>query len=453
MPREARVDWFIRHRDCLKHRSFLIGIFTETEYEFIEPLDIGRINETITVNKELINKQLKRTSDLAYKEIISDYTYILGLDNVSDTEYHFVVIGRLGAPVFSIYEELEITSDDIENYTGKSPMVTTYGRYIWNYLILSVPFNDKIEFVNGEYNIGKIEKQIANLILAGKISNVEHDLYMNYIFFIGTFTEISSPTLTERSLTTDPRIPQRKEELLKKHAHELDNPIVCAKIEDELISMDKEYLKDDPSYGFYGYSGKKFNVHRKKQLITVGLTEAFSKDKGEYAFIEESLSDGWRKESLPAICDEIRRGSYNRGKETAQGGELSKYLLRLFQNTKITEQNCGTSRGLTFQLTPDIAHKFYGRTIVGKGKLVTLNESNVSLYLNKIITLRSLMYCQTKHGYCYTCAGEMYKSLGTEAIGVLALEIGSTFLLLSMKSMHGTKMESIDLKDITEFFV
>ena len=87
MKREPRVDWFIRNKDNLKHRSFLIGIFTETEYDFVEPLDIGGMNEIISVEKDSINKQLKRSNDLQSRELISDYVFILGLNNTTETHY------------------------------------------------------------------------------------------------------------------------------------------------------------------------------------------------------------------------------------------------------------------------------------------------------------------------------------------------------------------------------
>lgn len=386
-------------------------------------------------------------------DLFTDKEYVFGVDYSDIDDPKYIVLSKYGEPAFGIYERLNLHKDDIENFTNTTSIVTTYGRYLANYFSLANPFGSVIPFIDGEISIPKMESIIAEKIRNGELTTEQGGKYLDNTFFIGSFGEMAIPGLTKKALTTSPEVKKRKKELLEKYKDKLDDPIILTQIEDELIRLDKEWLKGDPSIGFYGDTGKKFNVHRKKQYLIGGVVEDFTKEKGKYEFVENSLSDGWSIDSFVTICNEIRKGSYSRGLETAQGGTLTKNILRLMQNLSITNDDCGTKEYLEITLTKDLSKKFLGRYISDNGKLVVLSDSNINQYIDKKVKLRSLMYCHQKDGFCHKCAGEFFRNLGQDVIGVLALELTSTFTLMSLKKMHGVKISTKEINSLKEFVI
>lgn len=348
---------------------------------------------------------------------------------------------------------ISLSKGDIVNYTGDSPIETSVGRYLLNLYMLATPFGDIIEYVNDLWSIGKVEKQIAVGILNKQITGKQRRMYIDLGTMLGHSPELFVPTSSERSITTDPNIKKRKAELLEQYKDQLDDPLIIAKIEAELIEMDKEWLKDDPAMNYHKSvnEGKSFGVHRKKLLLTVGGIERFSDKAAEYDYVPNSLAEGLDKRSFVAVANEIRKGSHNRGTETAKGGAWTKFILRIFQDLKVVEDDCGTKHGVTRVLRHYHRGSFSGRHIIDKtGKYVTtISDDNFDKYLDKEVILRSPQYCKSDAGLCYKCCGEVIESLQLEALGVLAIEISSKFMLTSMKAMHGSslKVKKIDFKD------
>lgn len=450
----TKVSWLTsaKRRPLLLYRKNLIRLFTQTEHlkedrgiiiKNGKP-EIGKVYDThITIERCDPEKEYA---------IYDDGEYLYGMETGTDGLVA-ICLQSSNAAAYDIYEQFQITPDDIENYSGQGEF-TTYGRYIVNYFALASVFGNAIPYHNDIMNIGKIELVIGRKALINEVTAEQLTKYLDHMFFIGSFAELSVPVFSKKALTTDPNIAKRKAELLAEHSHELDDPVVGAKIEDELIQMDKDWLKGDPAMGFYASASKKFNVHRKRQFLAVGLVDEFSKEKGKYTFLPGALADGWEKDAFPDICNDIRKASYNRGIETALGGVQTKYLLRVFQSTVISSEDCGTKRGLLTPLTPDNIASFYGfNVILPNGKLETLTTKNASKFINTTVRLRSVMYCEEKNGFCFTCAGDFYRNLDIKALGALALEVGSAFLLLSMKAMHGTKLSSFEVDDLDQFVI
>lgn len=438
------------------YRVVSIQEFTSLqEHPYLDQLSLeekSNINNTSVYQIVVFEKVSTNEQYRAY-DLFTDKEYVFGVDYTDKDEPKYIVLSKYGEPAFGIYERLTLYKDDIENYTSIEPIVTTYGRYLANYFSLANPFGSVIPYINEEISIPKMEDIIAEKIRNKELTTEQGGKYLDNTFFIGSFGEMAIPGLTRKALTTSPEVKKRKKELLEKYKNQLDDPIILAQIEDELIKLDKEWLKGDPSMGFYGDTGKKFNVHRKKQYIIGGLVEDFTKEKGKYEFIENSLSDGWSIDSFVTICNEIRKGSYSRGLETAFGGALSKNVLRLMQNLTLTAEDCGTKEYLDITLTKELSTKFIGRYILDNGKLIVLTKDNINNYIDKKVKLRSLMYCKQKDGYCHICAGEFFKNLGQDVIGVLALELTSTFTKLSLKKMHGTKLSTATIDSLQKFII
>lgn len=339
---------------------------------------------------------------------------------------------------FDIYDEIELGPKDISNWTKPIKGTSTIGLYILNYMMLASVFGDKIDYVNEEWNIGKVEDLIAEGILQDSISVAEYRNYIDRGYFISHFAELCVPGGTRKSFTTDPAIVKRKAELLEEFKGQLGDPIIIEKIESELIAMDKAWLKDDTAAGFHDADAKRsYGIHRKKMFITVGGIESFDTDGAGYDFINNSLDEGWDANDMDVIANETRKGSYNRGKETAKGGAQTKFILRVFQDVSITTDDCGTTTTVKHTINELNFKNYIGRTIRVGTNFVLLDNNNIKSYFDSEVNLRSPMACKTNNGLCHVCCGRKFGQSGTDAIGTRAIAISSKFMLASMKAFHG----------------
>lgn len=349
--------------------------------------------------------------------------------------------------------KITLQKGQIANYKGESELHTTTGRLLLNYTILVDPFGDVIPYINEAWNIGRIEETIFEHLRAETFTVDQIKHYSRNLHWIGHFTELAVPSFTERSLTIDPKIIARRDELYKIHRKEIEsgNATVMNQIEAELIAMDRASLKGDVSTLFYDRDDKSYEVHRKAMLIMGGMVPKFG-EKG-YGFIERSLEEGWDVKDFPTICNEVRRGSFARAKETATGGVETKFVIRIFQSTKIIEEDCGSTNYLHVNLTKDMAKKYLYRSILVDGKLITLENENLSEYIGKTVLMRSPLYCHTHDGYCFTCMGGLFKAIDQELLSMVAVGISSSFTKAALKSKHGSRSRAINIDSLNRFVV
>lgn len=379
-----------------------------------------------------------------------DKHYTYGVTKIDDTTLLLIKLtDDSSVPVFNMQEKFHIEDGMIANYKGPS-MLTDVGKFFINYLLFVDPFNDKIPYINGLISAGVTDKEVQKLVVNNKITRQEYNKYINNAFWFGDGS-ICVQTLSERALGTDPAIAKRKQELLNKYKDKLNDPIIMSKIEDELIAMDKAYIKGDPSEQFYqAVGGKAYKEQRKKMYIMVGLMSDFSKDTGKMVVVKSNMDGGYQIEDLPAVANEIRRGSYERGKSTAAGGAESKFITRAFQDIRITKEDCGTKRGYTFVLEEKRKKLFIGRYLTDGTVLTTDNIDN---YVGKKITMRSPMFCECKDGLCYRCCDELIHRNKLENIGMQSLSIADVMVSVAMKSMHMSSVSTYKVQDIRDFIV
>jgi len=430
-------------------RDQLLDLFTETEkttaHLTVEGHAIPNDQCWIYTGKLLnINNQLYSVTGV-------DGIY----SNKGDRELTVVPLGIETAPqLCQRNSKIMLQPKDIINYTGDVELETTIGRLLLNYAILADSFGDLIPYINTTWDIQRIEDNfIFENLRTGKISveNLKH--YSRNLHFIGHFTELSVPSLTERSLTVDPKIIKRRNELLKEHAVELaaGNAIVMNQIETELTAMDKASLKGDVSTLFYDRDDKSYSIHRKMMLISGGMIPEFG-GKG-FNFIGTSLEEGWKVKDFPVICNEIRRGSFASAVQTAKGGEETKFIIRVFQNTKIICDDCGSTKYLHVNLTKDMAKNYYYRNILINGKLITLDANNITEYIGQTVQMRSPLYCHTQAGYCFTCMGELFRSIDQEMITMVSVAVTSVFTKTALKSKHFNLAKSIEITSLNRFAI
>ena len=420
----AKRDYFLMclAAGCYRYKQWTLEVFTVTlppeNAERPYPYGIARDGDTVTfINDEGVTVE--------------------------------IVGGHKNGPLFSLYDELLLSPGDIGNV--REAVVSTYGQAFINQLCLVHPLGDAIAYQNGEISPGKLESMIEKRLVddndpsppPGAITITQLKSFNEACIMTTEYAAIAVPAATVKTMTVDPAILKRRKELMEQYKDRLDDPVVQTMIGDELIRMDREWMKGDPGDGFY-FKSKSFDVVRKKLFLTVGEETGFGV-KGQY--LGTALNEGWDIANMPNIVNGLRDGSYSRGAMTAKGGEATKFNYRIFQNSRITEDDCGSTRGVPTVITKSTSSAYLSNSIiVGKG-LVLLDESNIGQYLDKTVIVRSPAYCLTGGtSFCATCMGKRMADT-PEAIASYAADIGSTFMLTEMKKMHGSAM-SVAVYDV-----
>lgn len=360
-----------------------------------------------------------------------------------DTSNNVQVFGKYdNNPPLHIDDTFTVDGSIVSKYEG-APETTSVGRYLLYAGVLeaAVPH---VPYPNKAWSTGWLERLITDGLKNDTMTVKQAKDVINRVYRCGMFATMVVPTATEKSFTTDPAIAQRKKELLEQYAGQLDDPLVVAKIENELIAMDKDWVRGNPAMTYYDAMGSKsFNIHRKKMFIALGGVEKFDEKGQGYVFLVNALSEGWDPADFTNMVNELRKGSYSRGVDTMLGGALAKSMQRIFQNLNITAEDCGTTRGIEIMLTTDNVDMFVGRTVLQGDRKIKLDKVNSKSFIGRTVKMRSPMMCQVKDGgLCYVCSGDIFRQLDQKGISMEATAVAYTFQTQAMKAMHGTVIET-----------
>lgn len=404
----------------------------------------------------------KRSDAYPYRIIKgADQTYYV---DPNDLETLIPITGVKGkGPLFHHHDKINITPEMVENVT--TPIETDVGKLLANYILLIYPFGSRIEYMNKRIS----GKDLADFftktleddpMVDGKVVMPELEpgskrifiqdflkYYDAYVYF-WNFTQLFVPGDTEKSLQTHPDMEKLKRELFEKYKDELHDPVVLTQIEDELMKLDQEWLAGDSSLGLW-VKDKDHKVVRKKLFMTVGNVTGFS-DSNEANPIENSLDEGWDLSKFADYNDDLRVGSYDRGRQTALGGEFVKWLIRISSNIKITLDDCGTQLGRRVELTTENLPKYIGFDYVARsGKPTTLTEELATKLIGRRIIIRSPAYCTLTHNeYCSTCVGPHLRE-HRAGVSTALTKMGDMLMYIFMQSMHGKIMavEEYNMED------
>jgi DNA-directed RNA polymerase subunit beta' len=210
------------------------------------------------------------------------------------------------------------------------------------------------------------------------------------------------------------------------------------------------------------HSGARGSPAQMRQLA--GMRGLMAKPSGE--IIESPIISNF-KEGLSVLeyfnsTHGARKGLADTALKTANSGYLTRRLVDVAQDCIITEEDCGTSRGIKVRAIIDagtvvasLASRILGRTVAedvrdpsGSEVLVPnatlLEESHVERLVNagvQEIRIRSVLTCETTSGCCGKCYGRDL-ARGTpvnmgEAVGVIAAQsIGEPGTQLTMRTFH-----------------
>jgi DNA-directed RNA polymerase subunit beta' len=237
--------------------------------------------------------------------------------------------------------------------------------------------------------------------------------------------------------------------------------------DDVADAMMKEISRVEPgrsvnSVYMMAHSGARGSAAQMKQLA--GMRGLMAKPSGE--IIETPIISNF-KEGLTVLeyfnsTHGARKGLADTALKTANSGYLTRRLVDVAQDAIITEEDCGTTNGLTVSavieggevISPlnerilgrsaarDIVHPSTGEVIVPAGEII--GEAEVEAIDDagiEEVAIRSVLTCEAAEGVCGACYGRDL-ARGTrvnvgEAVGVIAAQsIGEPGTQLTMRTFH-----------------
>lgn len=383
----------------------------------------------------------------------TDYPYTLAVDsqgryfyrvNPKDSEWMALEGATPNEAPYRFHDRVHVKTGDITNLFND--IDTCYGDILFNYLVLIYAFGSKVEYLNKRLTPADVEALIVDRLRddpkPGEKNIPTNALYIReYIrfseamFSLAGLTQLCVPSATPKTMTTDPKMGELRAKLLEENKDHLSDPVVVAKINDQLIKMDRAWMKGDEGEGFY-IKSKSYDVVRRKLYGMLGGEDGFG-DGTSVTLIETPLNDGWDISKMPAMVNSLRDGSYNRGAMTELGGVITKEINRYANNSSISEEDCGTRMALPTIILAAKQKEYIGNYIFEGSKEILLTNDNIAQYVGTKVNVRSPIYCHTEGvNYCTHCAG-LKLSETPQAIGSYMSDVGSAFLNAFMKMMHG----------------
>jgi hypothetical protein len=363
-------------------------------------------------------------------------------------------------------DEFILQPGDILNYKGNTPVKTTYGNVFVNHLCLVLPFGDIFEFQVGLFDLGRLESEILKRMIDDPEDNDDPDLkapdgklyvrqylmFAEHVLTLPAYSDGIVTATTKKSLMASPDRNKVRDEWIAKNQDRLTDPAAVAELSNVLKKLDDEYLAGDESEQFYK-SKKKLEGARKKVHYMFGGESAFS-DGTKVELIAKSLEEGIDMDKLPVMFNSLRAGSYNRGKQTALGGESTKTIYRMVGTARIVEHDCGTHIGIPTILYPFVAKDLVGYGMVKDGKTTILTAELLQSMIGQTIEVRGPMSCKTGRdvdkgilgkgkNICAVCAGEALAE-NPNGIPAAAAGVGGRFLSLFLAKMHATVLRTVE---------
>jgi len=256
-------------------------------------------------------------------------------------------------------------------------------------------------------------------------------------------------TFQEQDFTLPDKIQKMKDDRLNGET----DPV---KFQEKLTVIANEYLKwlKDNNSGLYDIvaSGAKGNATDiAVLLIARGSTSDFDGNLTKPS--THAVNDGYTLNEFYENANQARSALFIRSVGSAVPGDTSRITAFANSNVVLSDtQDCKTNRYLTIKVTKDLSERILQRYHMVNGKPILITSA--SDVLDKVIKLRSPLYCIQKDGICSTCYGETAKALDSKTIGLLASSVIGTKILnnFTMKSRHlssSVRFKNVDLvKDL-----
>lgn len=355
-------------------------------------------------------------------------------------------VETLKQPLINYQERLVITKEYVYNAIDEPELETSAGTLFVNFYCLLYHVKHKLGYFNGRINPKQIESKLAGLVQddVPEDQRDENVIYVSddekirsAIGSISGFAMISAPSATPYTVTVSPKTLALRDKLFEEYKDRLDDPITVVNISKQVQAADKAWVEEnDENKGFYIDEEKSFSNVRQNIFLFQGLQTRLN-DKSLH-MVKTSISEGPKIEDIPALFDTMRAGSYARGAATPLGGEAVKFIFRVFGNTKIIMEDCGTKMGVKRRLTEENKERCLNHYILDNGTEVLLDSTNVGDYMGKVIEMRSPTFCQADtegRDVCVHCMGPNFRNQ-RQSLGAYCSEPASQMMYVSMKKMH-----------------
>ena len=418
---------------------------------FLQALSAGAFRYKAWVLHAFSHTRLTEADQFAYRLYKGkDHYFFLDPNETGDFPEVTLEDSDSQYPPFHFRESIELKAGEVPNLDHD--ITSDYGKLLANWVALVYPLGDKIPYVEGEFKLNDISQQIEkrlttdpeyqtpkSFISPNPIYVKEFIRYMDALLSLEGYSQLCVPAASPKSLITDPQVAIRRAELVKEYAGQLNDPVVVAKIEAELVAMDKAWIKGDISEGFYR-KDKMFESSRKKVHIMQGYSTGFGLEPSTSI---KPLSEGWTAEELPGGINSLREGAYGRGKLTALGGAATKTVNRMFQNVSLIEGDCGTQLGWSRTLNSTDVKEFYGYYYFKKdGSTAFLTEDTAKDVIDKPTLFRSPQFCKAKGvNFCRFCVGEI-NAENENAIGASVASMTSQLVGISLSAAHAVTLKA-----------
>lgn len=166
---------------------------------------------------------------------------------------------------------------------------------------------------------------------------------------------------------------------------------------------------------------------------------------GKISRIKESNNDGYTVESYYKGGSQARRNYYFKSTLTAEPGYLARKVTTASANVTLsTVEDCGTERFLEIYVKN--INLLIGRYYKSGSKLKLINKKDKDIQ-DKIIKLRSPIYCTCPDGICKTCYGKSSGVLNIKNIGIVAGGVINNVAVNSLMKMRH-KASQVEIQEI-----
>ena len=150
---------------------------------------------------------------------------------------------------FNTYDEFTLKAGE---YTNDSTITTNVGLFILNKFLFEKDLVPVVGYVNKPFSkkqIGAVMGKLNNALLEDRITEEQYITYLDRMTWIAFSinTEVCT-SLTINGVKELPEIKKSKKEYLKKHPevfNEEGDPIYATQMEQEMLRIAKDLLKDD----------------------------------------------------------------------------------------------------------------------------------------------------------------------------------------------------------------
>ena len=352
---------------------------------------------------------------------------------------------KLLPSVYNFTDKITLAANEFHN---KEKITTTLGRLLTNKFLFSDELFPVVGYVNKTINgdvLKDIESKISDGLLSNKITPEIYSRYYNRVQWLSlSIHTVVCSSFTPKTIGPLPEVLKLKEQLIKKYDTELKGPnavIYMNKIEQELLHKAEEILKDDTGMSLYKSKARgSFGNNYKNMNVIKGPT--YNTLTKKFDFVETCLTEGIKKEDIPSWGNMVIAGAYPKAIGTAVAGYYTKKFFACYQTSILGPENsdCGSKMYLKYELTEKNYKKVKYRWILDGKKLVCLTPEIAPKYYGKTVLMRSPLYCKSRH-ICSKCAGDLYYRLKVKNIGLTVADISTSYLNKLMKSFHSSVVD------------